>query len=67
VRGIIDSGLVARRRPPRKIVVVAVPFRAYPSVPAGPPVGKIVLDTSAITRNGAAILAAPDDGPETSS
>lgn len=49
------------------IVVVSIPFRAYPSVPAEPLVGKVVLDTCNYNPTRDGHIAALDDGLETSS
>lgn len=49
------------------IVVVSIPFRAYPSVPRAPLVGKLVLDTCNYYPERDGHFAALDDGLETSS
>jgi predicted dinucleotide-binding enzyme len=49
------------------IVVVTIPFRAYPGVPAGPLVGKVVLDTCNYYPERDGHFEALDDGLETSS
>ena len=49
------------------LVVVSIPFRAYPSVPVGPLVGKVVLDTCNYYPERDGHFAALDDGLETSS
>jgi predicted dinucleotide-binding enzyme len=49
------------------IVVVSIPFKGYLSVPAGPLVGKVVLDTCNYYPERDGHIAALDDGTETSS
>jgi 8-hydroxy-5-deazaflavin:NADPH oxidoreductase len=49
------------------IVVVSIPFRAYPSVPAEPLTGKVVLDTCNYSPARDGHIAALDDGLATSS
>ncbi len=49
------------------IVVVSIPFKAYPSVPAGPLAGKVVLDTCNYYPDRDGHIAVLDDGLETSS
>jgi 8-hydroxy-5-deazaflavin:NADPH oxidoreductase len=49
------------------LVVVSVPFRAYPSVPVAPLVGKVVLDTCNYYPERDGHVAGLDDGLETSS
>jgi len=48
------------------IAVVSIPFRAYPSVPAGPLAGKVVLDTCNYYPERDGHIAALDDRTETS-
>jgi 8-hydroxy-5-deazaflavin:NADPH oxidoreductase len=49
------------------IVVVSVPFKAYPSLPAGPLAGKLVLDTCNYYPERDGHIAVLDDRIETSS
>ena len=49
------------------VVVVSIPFKAYPSLPAGPLAGKVVLDTCNYYPERDGHIAALDDGTETSS
>jgi 8-hydroxy-5-deazaflavin:NADPH oxidoreductase len=49
------------------IVVVSIPFKAYPSVPAGPLAGKLVLETCNYYPERDRQFAVLDDGLETSS
>jgi hypothetical protein len=49
------------------IVVVSIPFKAYPSVPAGPLAGKLVLETCNYYPERDGQFTVLDDGLETSS